>query len=113
MNTVNLIGNLATAVELKQLGEARCVASFVIAIDRAGRDGADFVRVAAWNKQAEACAGALRKGERLAIEGRLRSRSWEDADGKRRSAVEVVANRLEFLSLPARAQARVPEAAMA
>ena len=67
MNTVNLIGNLATAVELKQLGEARCVASFVIAIDRAGRDGADFVRVAAWNKQAEACAGALRKGERLAI----------------------------------------------
>jgi single-strand DNA-binding protein len=98
VNSVALIGNLATDVDLKQLGEGRSVASFVVAVDRAGRDGADFVRVAVWNRQAEACARALAKGGRIGIDGRLRSRTWEDGDGKRRSAVEVVANHVEFLS---------------
>jgi single-strand DNA-binding protein len=98
VNSVALIGNLATDVDLKELGEGRSVASFVVAVDRAGRDGADFVRVAVWNKQAEACARTLAKGGRIGIDGRLRSRTWSDADGKRRSAVEVVANHVEFLS---------------
>ena len=100
MNVVSLIGNLATDVELKPLGEGRSVASFVVAIDRPGRDGADFIRVAAWNKQAEACAHGLVRGRRVALDGRLRSRSWEE-DGKKRNAVEVVANRVQFLTGPA------------
>ncbi len=101
MNNVSLIGNLATDVDLKELSDDRKVASFVIAVDRAGRDGADFVRIAAWNKQAEACGRFLAKGRHVAVVGRLRSRSWEESDGKRRSAVEVVANHIEFLSRPA------------
>jgi single-strand DNA-binding protein len=101
MNVVTLIGNLATEVEVKELGEDRRVASFTLAIDRPGHEGqADFVRVAAWNKQAELCGRYLRKGKRVAVDGRLRSRSWEDQDGKRRTAVEVVANRVQFLSPP-------------
>jgi single-strand DNA-binding protein len=98
VNVVSLIGDLAGDVELKELGADRKVASFVVAIDRPGRDGADFVRVAVWNRQAEACSRFLARGRRVGIDGRLRSRSWEDADGKRRTAVEVVANRVEFLS---------------
>jgi single-strand DNA-binding protein len=101
MNVVTLIGNLATDVELKEVGEGRRVASFLLAVDRASRDGgADFIRVCAWEKQAELCDRFLAKGKRVALDGRLRSRSWQDADGKRRSAIEVVANRVEFLSAP-------------
>jgi single-strand DNA-binding protein len=99
MNIVTLIGNLATDVELRELGDDRQVASFVLAIDRPGREEADFVRIATWNKQAELCARYLTKGKRVALDGRLRSHSWED-EGKRRSAVEVVANRVQFLSPP-------------
>jgi single-strand DNA-binding protein len=99
VNVVTLIGNLATEVELRELGEERKVASFLLAVDRPGQDaGADFVRVSVWNRQAEACSRFLAKGKRVAVDGRLRSRSWEDPDGKRRSAVEVTANSVQFLS---------------
>ena len=97
MNTVSLIGNLATDVELKDIGDDKKVASFLLAVDRPSQDGgADFVRIAAWNRQAETCAEYLAKGAKVGVDGRLRSRSWEE-DGKRRSAVEVVANRVQFL----------------
>ncbi len=97
MNIVTLIGNLATDVELREVGPEKKVASFLLAIDRLGREGgADFVGVSAWDRQAELCAEYLGKGQRVAIDGRLRSRTWED-EGKRRTAVEVVARRVEFL----------------
>jgi single-strand DNA-binding protein len=97
VNVVTLIGNLATDVELRQVGPDKKVASFVLAVDRASRDGgADFVSVSAWDRQAELCAEYLGKGRRIAVDGRLKSRSWEE-DGKRRSAIEVVARRVEFL----------------
>ena len=99
MNNVMLIGNLATDVEVKEVGEDKRVASFTLAVDRPGSEQADFVRVAAWNKQADACNRFLAKGKRVAVDGRLRSRSWEE-DGKKRSAIEVVAASVEFLSPP-------------
>lgn len=99
MNIVTLIGNLATDVEIRDVTGGKRVASFVLAVDRAQRDGgADFVRVSVWERQAEACAQHLRKGSRVGLDGRLRSRTWSAEDGSRRSAVEVVANRVEFLS---------------
>jgi single-strand DNA-binding protein len=118
MNVVTLIGNLATDVELKELGEGKQVASFVLAVDRAGKDGgADFVRIAAWDRQAETCNRFLHKGDRAAVEGRLRSRSWQGPDGTRRSAVEVVASRVQFLTPPgsdgAAAETPFEEAAVA
>ena len=97
VNVVTLIGNLATEVELREVGPDKKVASFVLAVDRASRDGgADFVPVSAWDRQAELCAEYLGKGRRIAVDGRLKSRSWED-EGKRRNALEVVARRVEFL----------------
>jgi single-strand DNA-binding protein len=95
VNHVTLLGNLCTDVDLKELAADKKVASFLLAVDRVG-DGADFVRVSAWDRQAETCAEYLAKGSRVAVDGRLRSRSWEE-EGKRRSAVEVVANRVQFL----------------
>ena len=100
MNVVSLVGNLASDVDLKELSAAKKVASFLLAVDRNGKDGgADFVRITTWDRQAELCVQYLAKGRQVAVDGRIRSRSWEE-DGKRRSAVEVVANRVEFLSAP-------------
>jgi single-strand DNA-binding protein len=98
MNSVHLIGNLATDVELRDVGEQKRVASFLLAVGRGSREaGADFVWVSAWERQGELCAEYLAKGSRIAVDGRLKSRTWEQ-DGKRRDAVEVVARRVEFLS---------------
>jgi len=92
VNVVTLIGNLATEVDLREVAGGKKVASFVLAVDRVGGEGgADFVR-----RQAELCAEYLEKGRRVAVDGRLKSSSWEE-DGRRRSAVEVVARRVEFL----------------
>lgn len=55
------------------------------------------MRVAAWNKQTEACQRLLSKGRRVGVAGKLRSRSWEDAEGKRRSTLEVLGDQIEFL----------------
>jgi single-strand DNA-binding protein len=98
VNVVTLIGNLASDVELKDVGDERQVATFVLAVDRPGKDEADFFRISTWNRQAELCAQFLSKGRKVGIDGRLRSSSWEDGDGNKRSAVEVVANRVEFLT---------------
>jgi len=98
VNVVTLIGNLATDVELRDVGQDMQVASFLLAVDRPGKDEADFVRVSTWNKQAELCAQYLAQGRKVGVDGRLRSSSWEDSDGNKRNAIEVVANRVEFLS---------------
>ena len=103
MNAVTLIGNLATDVEVRDLGDDKKLANFLLAVDRPAADSdADFVRITAWNRQAEVCAEFLSKGRRVAVEGRLRTSSWEDAEGKKRTAVEVVARSVEFLSGPTR-----------
>jgi single-strand DNA-binding protein len=99
VNSVNLIGNLCTDVELKEVGEEKKVANFLVAVNRGKEAEADFFRVTVWDRQADLCAQYLCKGRKVGIEGRLRSRSWED-DGQKRSAVEIVANRVEFLSPP-------------
>lgn len=99
MNVVTLIGNLASEVETRAAGE-QTVASFLLAVNRRG-EGADFIRVSTWNGTADACAKYLGKGNRVGVEGRLRSRRWEAEDGTTRTAVEVVANRVEFLTSPA------------
>jgi single-strand DNA-binding protein len=102
MNTVSLIGNLTTDVEVRDIGEEKKVASFLLAVDRGGREaGADFVWISAWDRQAELCGEYLAKGRRVAVEGRLHSRTWEQ-DGARRDAIDVVARRIDFLGGPSR-----------
>jgi single-strand DNA-binding protein len=98
VNVVSLVGNLASDVDLKELSDDKKVANFLLAVDRPGKDGgADFVRIAAWDRQAELCAQYLAKGRQVALNGRIRSHSW-DENGKRRSAVEVVAHHVKFLA---------------
>ncbi len=114
MNAVTLIGNLATEVDFKQLSAEKRVANFLLAVDRGSEArGADFIRIVAWDAEADTCARFLAKGRRVEIEGRLRSRSFEDKEGNRRNVTEVVASRVQAQE-PAGAEAEVPfEAAAA
>ena len=76
------------------------MAGFLLAVNRGAREaGADFVWVQVWARQAELCAEYLGKGNRVAVEGRLKSRTWEQ-DGRRRDAIEIVARRIDFLGGP-------------
>jgi single-strand DNA-binding protein len=107
MNSVILIGNLTTDVELRELGAEKHLAKFGLAVDRGSKDSeTDFFRVSVWDRQAQLCADNLAKGRKIALEGRLRYSTWED-EGKKRSAVEVVAYRVEFLPSPAGSGAEV------
>ena len=100
MNLVILIGNLATDVELREFGDEKRLATFRLAVDRGGKDDeADFFRISVWDRQAQTCAEYLAKGRMVAVEGRLRTSSWED-NGEKRSRVEVVARRVRFLWSP-------------
>jgi single-strand DNA-binding protein len=101
VNVVTLIGNLATDVDFREVADGKRVANFILAVNRRTKDGgADFVRIAAWDRQADLCSQYLAKGRRVAVDGYLRSRSWEE-EGKRRREVEVVARSVQFLSPPA------------
>lgn len=111
MNVVTLIGNLATDVDLRELGDERRVATFVLAVGRPGRDEVDLVRIAAWDEQAEACTRVLAKGRRVGVDGRLRSSSWQDEQGRHRTSLEVVANNVQLLSPPDGSASAEPTAA--
>jgi single-strand DNA-binding protein len=107
MNNVILIGNLASDVELREFGEEKWRATFRLAVDRNGKDSeTDFFRITVWDRQAQLCAEYLAKGRKVGIEGRLRYHMWEE-EGQKRSAVEVVAYRVEFLFGPAQSGGEV------
>lgn len=98
MNSATLIGNLATDVNLKDVGEDLTVGNFLLAVDRPGKDaGTDFISITTWNGTAKACAQYLAKGKKVGVTGQIRTRRWEQ-DGENRYAVEVRASRVEFLS---------------
>jgi single-strand DNA-binding protein len=102
MNHITLIGRLTRDPELRYTPNGVAVTNFDLAVDRpvlnqAGERETDFIRIIAWQKQAELCANYLKKGRLVAVEGRLQIRSYETQDGQKRRVAEVVANRVEFL----------------
>src|SRR5207247_8642238 len=62
------------------------------------RDEACFLTVVDWGKQPESCGEYLEKGSQVFVEGRLQTRDWEGKDGQKRTATEVVAERVQFMS---------------
>ena len=102
LNKVFLIGNLTRDVELKYIPSGSAVATLNMAVNREWmKDGEKksevcFVKVVVWGKQAEACNQYLAKGRPVMIEGRLQFRQWEH-EGQKRSTLEVVAERVQFL----------------
>ena len=108
LNRVILIGRLTQDPELRYTPNAgAAVANFTLAVDRTfsnqqGEKEADFIKIVCWRKQAENVAQYLKKGQLAAVDGRLQIRSYDDSQGIRRKAAEVVANSVQFLEKPSR-----------
>jgi single-strand DNA-binding protein len=107
LNRVFLIGNLTRAPELRYTPSGTAVSDLRLAVNRQyqtqggeRREETCFLTVVVWGKQAEASAQYLDRGSPVLVEGRLQTRDWETKDGQRRSVVEVVAERLQFLGRP-------------
>lgn len=96
LNKAIVIGRLTADPELMGTSLGKNVANFRIAINRYD-DGADFINVIAWDKLGETCCKWLKKGSRIAVTGRIRSRVHEK-DGKKISMVDIVAEDIQFLS---------------
>ncbi len=95
------MGRLTADPELRTTQTGRSVSSFSIAVDRgyarAGEERqTDFINIVAWQQQAEFLCRYFRKGSMIALTGRLETRSYEDKNGNKRTAYEVIADRLSF-----------------
>lgn len=97
MNTVMLIGRLTKDIEIRSTQTGKPVAAFSLAVDRRGKDaGADFINCVAWNQTAEAMNRYLHKGSKIAVVGRLQTRTYDGREGKR-YVTEVIVNEVDFL----------------
>lgn len=102
MNSVILIGRLARDPELSYTPNTQvAVCRFTIAVDRPKRNGedqgADFIRVTTWGRQAETCDRYLSKGRLISVQGRIQTGSYKDRSGQTVYTTDVVADRVEFL----------------
>ncbi|MCA9776645.1 MAG: single-stranded DNA-binding protein [Candidatus Eremiobacteraeota bacterium] len=99
LNKIILVGRLTADPELRYTPSGAPVANFTMAVDRkfSKNDETDFIPVVAWRRLAEICNEFLHKGKLVAVEGRLQTRSYEDKEGQRRKAFEVVADDMQML----------------
>ena len=98
-NRVILAGNLTRDPELRFTQSGTPVCGFGMAVNRvfSKNEEVDFFNVSAWRELGETVANYKKKGDPILVEGRLQYRTWEAQDGSKRSAVDVVADRVEFL----------------
>lgn len=101
MNTVVLVGRTTRDIELRRTGNGTAVASFTLAVNRDFKtnDGqeADFIQCVAWKKTAELLEQYVHKGDRIAVNGSIRTRNYEDSHGRTVYVTEVLVNHVEFL----------------
>ena len=108
LNKVILCGRLTADPELKQTTSGIAVVSFTLAVNRRyqarSADGAqtqqqqaDFISVVAWRQTAEFISRYFRKGSALCITGSIQTRTWQDQQGQKRYATEVVADEAMFV----------------
>src|ERR1700739_1890005 len=105
VNKVILIGNLGRDPEIRYTTSGQAVANFTIATTdvRTSMDGkkdefTEWHRIVAWGRLAEICGEYLSKGKMVYIEGTLRTRSWEDKEGRKRWTTEIIAQNMQMLS---------------
>ena len=104
VNKVMLIGRLGADPEVRYVPSGSAVANFNLATNRSFKDKegkvqeqTDWHRIVAWSRLAEFAKQYLRKGMRVYIEGRLQYRDWQDKDGGKRNATDIVANDIQML----------------
>lgn len=103
-NKVILMGNLTRDVEMRTTQSGQTVANFSLAVSRSWKDQngqtqeqTSFINCVAWGKPGEIIAQYVSKGSPLLVSGRLDQRSYDDKDGNKRTAVEVVVEDFNFI----------------
>ncbi len=106
LNKAIIVGNLTRDPEKKALPSGMAVTSFSLATNRVWmKDGqkqedTDFHNIVVFGRQAETSAQYLKKGQNVMVEGRIQTRTWDDADGKKNYRTEIVADRVQFGAKP-------------
>lgn len=102
MNKVYLIGNLTRDPEMRVTQSGVDVCNFSIAVNRRkdaqGNQQTDYFNIVAWRQLAQLCGKFLMKGKKVAVVGSIQTRSYEAQDGSKRTAVDIVADEVEFLT---------------
>ena len=104
MNKVFLIGNLTRDPEMRSTQSGVAVCNFTIAVNRrfrneqTGQQETDFLNIIAWRQLAELCSKYLAKGRKVAVTGSIQTRTYEAKDGSKRTAWDIVADEVEFLT---------------
>ncbi len=101
MNKAILIGNLTRDPELAETKDGIAVCRFSIAVNRyirAGESQTDFFNIVAWRGLGENVAKYCKKGQKVAIVGSIQVRNYEDRDGNMRTAIDIIASDVEFIS---------------
>ena len=103
LNRIVIIGRLTRDPEMRQTPSGTAVCTFTLAVDRSfksanGERETDFIPVVAWRQLGENCAQYLAKGKLAAVDGRLQIRTYQAQDGSKRTAAEVFADNVGFLS---------------
>ncbi|MCT4617645.1 MAG: single-stranded DNA-binding protein [Candidatus Gracilibacteria bacterium] len=104
LNKAQIIGNITRDIELKETPNGMKVTNFGVATNRNWTDGngmrqeqTEFHNVVLWGKLAEIAGEYLSKGQKVYIEGRLQTRSWEGQDGSKRYTTEIVGENMIML----------------
>src|SRR3990167_11028525 len=103
LNKAFVIGNLTRDPEVKSLPSGIQVGTFSVATNRVWKDkngakqeNTDFHNVVVFGRQAEIVGQYLKKGSSVLVEGRMQTRSWDDASGVKKYRTEIVADRIQF-----------------
>ena len=101
INNAVIMGRLTADPELRTTGNGIGVCGFTVAVDRNYRPEGeerqtDFINVVAWRKTADFVSRYFRKGQMIAVQGSIQTRNYEDRNGNKRTAVEIVADNISF-----------------
>jgi single-strand DNA-binding protein len=118
LNKAMIIGNLGADPEMRYTPNGQAVTEFRVAVNRHYRgqndewmEETEWFRVVAWGPLAERTAENLRKGRKVYVEGRLRTRQWEDKEGQKRYTTELVASQVTSLERAPREEGSVSDEA--
>lgn len=100
LNSAIIMGRLTADVELRTTQSGISVASFTVAVDRNFKNGeerqTDFINCVAWRSTADFVSTYFKKGQMIAVQGSIQTRNYEDKNGNKRNAVEIVADNVSF-----------------
>lgn len=98
LNKAVMVGRLTADPELRQTPNGVNVCSFTVAVNRPGKDkGTDFIDCVAWRSTSEFICKYFHKGDAIGIDGSIQTRNFEDKNGNKRKAVEVLCDQVSFL----------------